>query len=51
MTNRQISELPGFPNYSVVAKAYQRFTTKLEQDDILHETVESVTSGLSHVKT
>jgi putative transposase len=51
MTNRQISQLPGFPNYSAVAKAYQRFSARLKREDSLCETIEIIGSDLSNVKT
>ncbi|MGV8073093.1 MAG: transposase, partial [Syntrophobacteraceae bacterium] len=51
MTNRQISDLPGFPSYTAVVKAYQRFSSKLKSEASLLKTIELLTSELSNVKT
>lgn len=48
-TTREICELMGDMSCTAVAKAYQRFTKKLEINDQLRKEVRGIREGMSHV--
>lgn len=50
MTNQQIGELFGGLTYSAVAKTYERFSSRLEEDSSLRKKPESILRILSKVK-
>lgn len=51
MSNVQIGELCGGLSYSAVAKAFQRFSTRVRKEGFLRHRTERIASQLSHVKT
>jgi len=50
LTNYQISQLFTDINYSTVAKAYQRFKKKVEEDQLLKKKVEEIIIEMSNVE-